>query len=44
MGSKKYHVDDCLSLADISVVVPFLNFEIAGQGLIHKNRIIYHVT
>lgn len=31
IGSKKYLVDDCFSLADISVVVPFLNFEIAGH-------------
>lgn len=31
IGNKKYLVDDCFSLADISVVVPFLNFEIAGH-------------
>lgn len=33
IGNKKYLVDDSFSLADISVVVSFLNFEIAGQRL-----------
>ena len=31
IGSKKYLVDDSFSLADLSIVVPFLNFEIAGH-------------
>lgn len=31
IGDKKYFVNDRFSLADISIAVPFLNFEIAGQ-------------
>lgn len=30
IGTKKYLVNDSFSLADISIVVPFLNFELAG--------------
>jgi glutathione S-transferase len=31
IGNKKYFINNCFSLADISIAVPFLNFEIAGH-------------
>ena len=31
IGNKKYFVNDCFSLADISIAVPFINFEMAGH-------------